>query len=76
VTISYIDAQTSETIAQFTFGSGDAIPSIGDDVVWDGGGGEPKLLRVVRRRFVLRDEAATDLQIVLDSATEVGRLAG
>ncbi|MBD5636058.1 MAG: hypothetical protein IAI49_16435 [Candidatus Eremiobacteraeota bacterium] len=74
--ISYVDAQTSETIASFTFGSGDAIPSIGDDVLWDGGaaGGSVRHLRVIRRRFVLRGETATDLEIVLDAATEVGRV--
>jgi hypothetical protein len=73
MTISYHDAQTSKTLAQFTFGSGDAIPSIGDEVVWEGADG-PKLLRVVRRRFVLSGDTPTGLEIVLDSATEVGRV--
>jgi hypothetical protein len=73
MTISYHDALTSKTLSQFTFGSGDAIPSIGDELVLNGEGG-PKLLRVVRRRFVLDGDKPTGLEIVLDSATEVGRV--
>jgi hypothetical protein len=74
LTISYIDARTSETLAEFASGGGDAIPNIGDDVAWESPGGEARLLRVVARHFVLHEAAPAELRIMLDSPTEVGRL--
>jgi hypothetical protein len=73
VTITYVEAQSETVLARFTFGSGDAIPSVGDEVVIDEAGAK-HLLRVVRRRFTLAGSAPTNLEIVLDSAVEVGRV--